>query len=143
MTKNMKERKKAQDIYMETKFPFGPKTTFENAFPEIKDINIEVIENGLYMNNTRISHYSKTNISEFVNCTNPMCYNGGFRIGGIIRDMVYKKETERDGSADCQGNEGRQKSRDIRSKCLNSFSYKIQIEYNGNELSEEKNKEAI
>ena len=125
----MKEKKKAQDIFDETNFVFGTKTTFDKAFPKIKNINIEVIENGLYMNESRISHYCKTNTSECVNCTNPRCHNGGFNVGEIIRDMVYKKETERDSSAECQGNEGRHKSRDIRTKCLNSFSYKILIEY--------------
>lgn len=125
----MKGRKKAQDIFMETKFVFGTKTKFEKAFPEIENITIEVIETGLYINDSRISHYNKTNTSEYVNCTNPMCYKGGFNLCNIIRDMIFKKDTERVGSAECQGNEGHHKSRDIRSKCLNSFSYKIQIEY--------------
>lgn len=126
----MKGRKKAQDIFMETNFVFGTKTTFEKAFPEIKNIDVEVIETGDGTNNgSRTSHYGKINIKEYVNCSNPMCYNGGFRLGEIIRDMVYKKEIERDGSIMCQGNEGSHKSRSIYTKCLNHFSYKIQIEY--------------
>ena len=77
-----------------------------------------------------------------MNYTNPMCYKGGFNLGNITRDMIYKKETERVGSSECQGNEGHHKSRDIRSKCLNSFSYKIQIEYYEQvEFSDEKKEE--
>lgn len=36
----MKGRKKAQDIFIETNFMFGTKTTFEKAFPEIENITI-------------------------------------------------------------------------------------------------------
>ncbi len=126
----MEQRKKAQDIFNETNFVFAKKTTFEKAFPQIKNIDVEVEEtgNGTY-NSSRTSHYSKTYISEYVNCSNPMCYNGGFSLGSIIREMVYKKETEREGSTICQGNEGSPKGRRIYRKCLNHFSYKIQIEY--------------
>jgi len=136
----MEERKKAQDVFNETNFVFATKTTFEKAFPEIKNINVEVKEtgNGTY-NSSRTSHYSKEYIGEYVNCSNPACYNGGFRLGGIIREMVYKKETEREGSAMCQGNEGSPKGRKIYRKCWNDFSYKIQIEYIENvELPDEK-----
>ena len=126
----MEERKKAQDVFNETNFVFATKTTFEKAFPEIKDISVEVKETGRgTYNGSRTSHYSNSNIGEYVNRSNSMCYNGGFRLGGIIREMVYKKETVREGSAMCQGNEGSPKGRKIYRKCWNDFSYKIQIEY--------------
>jgi len=125
----MEERKKAQDIFNETNFVFATKTTFEKAFPEIKDINVEVKETGTGTYNSRISHYNKESSSEYINCSNPICYNGGFKLGNIIREMVCKKETERQGSAMCQGSEGSPKGRKIYRKCWNGFSYKIQIEY--------------
>lgn len=136
----MKESKKAQDVFNETNFVFATKTTFEKAFPEIKNINFEVRENGKgTYNNGRTSHYCKIDISEYVNCSNPICYNGGFSIGAIIREMVYKKETDREGSTMCQGNEGSPNGRKIYRKCWNDFSYKIQIEYyNKEELQDEK-----
>jgi hypothetical protein len=135
----MEERKKAQDVFNETNFVFATKTTFEKAFPEIKNINVEIEETGTGTYNNRTSHYSKEYISEYVNCSNPKCYNGGFRLGCIIREMVYKKETEREGSEMCQGSEGSPKGRKIYRKCWNDFSYKIQIEYLENaKLTDEK-----
>ena len=103
----MKEKKKAQDIFDETNFVFGTKTTFDKAFPEIKNINIEVIEIGLYMNESRISHYGKTNTSEYVNCTVPgvttVVLNGKLSVIWSIKRNGKRR------SAECQGNEGRHK----------------------------------
>ena len=39
------------------------------------------------------------------NCNNPLCYNGGFRVGNEIRDMGSWRETQRKGSTTCQANE--------------------------------------
>jgi hypothetical protein len=134
----MEERKKAQDIFNETNFVFKTKTTFEKIFPRIRNIKIEVKETGTGTFNSRISHYKKESSSEYINCSNPICYNGGFKLGDIIRKMVYKNESDREGSAMCQGNEGSPKGRIIYKKCWNDFSYKIQIEYL--ELQDEEDK---
>jgi len=132
----MENRKKAQDVFNETNFVFATKTTFEKAFPEIEKISVEVTESGYGVySNFRTSHYSNHNIAEYINCSNSSCYNGGFSIGTIIREMSYRKETEREGTAICQGNEGSPKGRRIYRKCLNSFEYKIHIVYYNDDKS--------
>jgi len=126
----MSDRKKAQDVFNETNFVFATKTTFEKAFPQIKDISVEITESGVGVYHGHgTSHYNKHNLGEYINCSNSLCYNGGFSIGTIIREMVYKKEQEREGTAICQGNEGSPKGRRIYRKCLNLFTYKIYIDY--------------
>lgn len=126
----MNERKKAQDVFNDTNFVFAEKTTFEKAFPTIREISIEVTEsdNGMFRR-SRTSHLNKHNIGEYANCSNPMCYNGGFNIGGAIREMVSKNEVEREGSDMCQGYEGSPKGRKRYRRCWNEFAYKIHIEY--------------
>lgn len=126
----MENRKKAQDIFNETNFVFAQKTTFEKAFPQIKSISVEVAESGegIYQGQ-RKSHYSSYNLAEYINCSNSACYNGGFSIGAVIREMVYKRETDKEGEAICQGNEGSPKGRRIYRKCLNNFSYKVHIDF--------------
>ena len=70
-----------------------------------------------------------TNPGEYINCSNPVCYSGGIKLGLPIRDMVRARETEKEGSKLCQGSEGFPKGRRIYRKCANFFKYKITIKY--------------
>jgi hypothetical protein len=127
----MKDRKKAQDVFNETDFLFQSKTTdFDKAIPGIEDILVDVTETGkgVYYS-VYPSRYTKNNISEFINCSNRLCYNGGFRIADIIREMVYQKATNKEGSVGCQGKEGSPQGKRTYGSCYNKFKYKIQIKY--------------
>lgn len=129
------ERKKAMDVFRESNFLFSEKVQFEEAFPMIEEINIEVKENGhgVYQWNEN-SHYSKSYIpGEYINCKNPLCYNGGFSIGSILREMIAMRQTNLETVKICQGHEGSPKGRKIYRKCLNSFHIKVFIKYNGEE----------
>ena len=107
------KRQKAQDVFNEGNYVFGHKTTFEKAFPEVEQCIVEVHESGHGVSawNQGVSRY--TNPGEYINCSNSLCYTGGFNIGWPIRDMVRKRETEREDTALCQGSEGSPKGRRI------------------------------
>lgn len=125
---------KAQDVFNACTPFFGRKSTFAEAFPEIESLRVEVTEagdgTGWMSPGPRV--YTETTAGEFVNCSNPVCFNGGFRLGHILRDMVRSRKTEHTGTAICQGNEGSRKGRRIYRKCLNSFKYEIAVEYREN-----------
>lgn len=134
----MRERMKAQDVFNKTEFVFGKKTTFSEAFPEVKNITLEIEEDG--KKPTYYSHlpdasvkkrvYRKDNFpGEFVNCSNPLCYNGGVRIGLIIDSMTSSKDTKYEKVFFCQGYEGSPKGRKRYRDCINRFKVKITIEY--------------
>jgi len=122
------KRQKAQDVFNQGKFLLGEKTTFENAFPQVEECVVTIEESG-----HGISDWSRTrtyrNPGEYINCQNPLCYNGGFNIGWPIREMVEKRKTQKEDSALCQGNEGSPKGHRIYRKCMNFFKYKISIKY--------------
>lgn len=130
----MKKVKKAQDVFNETSFMFSKKGTFNEAFPEIKNISVDVSESGegirREFGESRHSHYSINNLGEYINCSNPDCYNGGFHVADTIRQMIYKNETDIEGTESCQGYEGSPNGRRKYGNCYNRFSYKIHIEYN-------------
>lgn len=124
------DRKKASDVFQKTNYAFAEKTTFEKAFPSIDDINIEVSEDGDGVSEWRSNrYYNKISAGEFINCSNSLCYNGGFRLGDIIRHMVRNKLTEYETTKSCQGYEGSPKGRKRYGKCYNSFDVKIKIKY--------------
>lgn len=135
-------RLKAQDIFNQANFLFGKKVAFAEAFPEIDTIRLEYSEKGVvpqyYHRLNAEGEYAwcrtdKNAIGEFINCSNPLCYNGGINVGHVIREMVKNREETKEGSAICQGNEGSPKGRRIYRSCLNYFKYKITITYKDNE----------
>jgi len=123
------KREKAQDVFNQSDYVFAQKTTFENAFPEIEHCIVEVHESGYGRSGRGEETHRYRNPGEYINCSNPVCYNGGFNIGGPIREMVRSRETHREGSALCQGNEGSPKGRRIYGKCMNFFKYQITVKY--------------
>jgi len=127
----MRPRKKASDIFAEGTFPFAKKVSFEEAFPEIEDVRVEVEEfgHGVYEENRRSVYPSKTHLGEYIDCRNPLCYNGGFSIGDILREMVAHGETELEIRKMCQGNEASPKGRKVYRKCLNMFTVKVSLTY--------------
>lgn len=131
------ERKKAMDVFNETNFVFSKKVGFDEAFPMIEEIDVEVKEEGRVEQWNAESHYSKKYFpGEYINCHNPVCYNGGFSIGSIIRDMVRSRKTELEELKMCQGNEASPKGRKVYRKCFNMFRIKVKIVYKEEEKNE-------
>ena len=124
-------RQKASDVFRESEFVFAQKVSFEEAFPEIEDLTVEVEESGHGVSEwNRKRTYRKQNFpGEYIDCSNPLCYNGGFSIGSILREMVRNRQTELETSKLCQGNEGSPKGRRIYRKCMNFFKIKVSIKY--------------
>lgn len=97
MSKN--DRLKASDVFRQTNYLFSKKVSFGEAFPEIEDLTVEVEEMGHVIREwNRKRTYGKQYLGEYIDCSNPICYNGGFSIGSILREMVRKKETTKEGS---------------------------------------------
>ena len=127
-------RMKASDVFRETEFLFAKKVSFDEAFPEIENITVEVEERQSGFPHSASSPsrriYEKSNFpGEYVNCGNLRCYNGGISVGSIIREMVDKCVTKQEVSRICQGYEGSPKGRRRYRSCLNSFKVKVSIGY--------------
>ena len=122
-------RKKASDVFRDANYMFTTKVSFEEAFPEIEDLKVFVKE---YCHGARgginTRSYGKE-VGEFVDCSNPLCYNGGFSLGKIIRNMAGRKETHKEESVMCQGYEGSPKGRRKYRKCINAFEIVVDIVY--------------
>ncbi|GAB6036147.1 hypothetical protein JCM15519_07060 [Fundidesulfovibrio butyratiphilus] len=135
----MSERNKrlgAQDIVNQGGFVFGEPVAFEKAFPTIDTIKLqyEISFVGGFpkkdeYDQGKYTITDKKYIGEYIRCTNNKCYNGGFQIGWILRDMVRDGKTEQEGEIMCRGDEGSPKGRKIYRKCLNRCTYKISITF--------------
>lgn len=126
----IKRRKKASDI---NPF-FVNKVDFDKAFPEIEELSVEVEETGKGITKSiSRSIYTKDTLpGEYIDCSNPLCYRGGFSIGSILREMIRNKQTESEIEKFCKGKEGSPKGRRIYDDCFNCFDVKVSIKYKKN-----------
>ena len=104
--------------------------SFEEAFPNIEEIRIEVVE----MFYEKKTHYlgndpNNRGLGEHIPyCSNRHCKEGGFELGSLLRDMYKNRETQREKLLSCTGHEtlgSRWKTR----PCINHFTTKISIKY--------------
>jgi len=129
-----KGRPKASDIFRETDYDFSKKVSFDEAYPTIKNVKAEVLQSGqgvvLRGHPSFYDNYDLKNWpGEFVDCSNPVCYGGGFSIGSILRDMVKKNQAQIKTTKGCRGYEGSPKGRRRYRSCGNRFKIKIYVEY--------------
>ncbi len=130
-------RKKASDVFRETNFVFAKKAPFEEVFPQIEDIKIEVVDTDSYdkpdFDDPSLSPINKSiygkNVGEFIDCSNTLCYNGGFSICDVIRGMIDQKQTIKEGVATCRGYEGSPKGKKRYGSCYQRFYYRVKIQY--------------
>jgi hypothetical protein len=126
-------RPKASEIFRATQYVFSRKAPFVEAFPEIDRLLVEVEEDGYgvikspYLSGK--SRYTEKTCGEYINCSNRFCYNGGFSIGSILRDMVREHKEDHEDWKICQGYEGSPKGRRHYRSCINNFKIKVHITY--------------
>ena len=123
---------KASDVFAKFTPMFGNKTHFADAFPEISDVRVKVDYGSDYYLGRIIHSYDARSLpGEFINCRKQRCYNGGFSIGAILREMARQRQTEKSETVYCQGYEGSPKGRKKYGRCDASFKVDIHIEYRG------------
>lgn len=130
---SIEDRDKASDIFAKTKYVFSTKAPFEEVFPTIEDIEIQVTETGTGVSGESVRIYKGAKeIREYINCSNSLCYNGGISLGDIIRKTVRENTTEFEDSKICQGYEGSPKGKRKYRSCINFFKIKAKIIYRNN-----------
>lgn len=127
------KRQKASDVFRETEFLFAKKSGFDQAFPQIASLSGTVEEDGDGVSKWRRIRYLSKETGEYFDCSNPLCYNGGFSVGNILRGMVASGATREEDTHFCQGYEGSPKGRRRDRDCMNSFRVTVDIEYRTSE----------
>lgn len=149
----IKKREKANDVNRKYQPLFGKRISFKEAFPSITEILIEVFEFEGYLRpeddtykknpnlirystNPRYQFFDEDNFpGEYINCSETLCYNGGFNIAKIIRNMLSENLNFKEGDASCQGYLGSPKGRKKYKYCTHEFEYRIKIIFKNNTIS--------
>ncbi len=112
---------------------FGGLASFAIAYPQIADVQLEIEAIGYsgVASSNRVRRFS-TPLNEIVDCVNPCCVHGGFRIGAHLRQMVNDRltvlQTE---PVMCCGHEGSPKGKRVGRDCTNFFKASFKVSYHG------------
>lgn len=126
-----RDRPKASAIFDKTEFVFSRKASFSEAFPTIADVSIVVTRGGHdgVREWNRVQRFGG-NVGEYIDCSNPLCYRGGFSVGDLLRRMVASEQEQLSvGGIACNGYEGSPGGRRRYRSCDNTFSVSIDIKY--------------
>ena len=103
----------------------GKSVSFEEAFPDIKELNIEGTEGDVAQH--KKIFLNKDNLA--ISCSNPLCedkvYN--IKLGDLIAEMYRNKETLRKEIISCGGYENMGQGQ--KRRCLNHLNVKLEIKY--------------
>jgi hypothetical protein len=129
---------KASQVFRESSFVFGQKESFYKVYPSVDKIRIEVEQSGRGVGGGRSTYGSANSVfdsyREYVDCSNPLCLNGGVQLGFAVSDMVRNKASDHKFSKSCQGVEpGPRRRAELNKPCMNDFSVKIHIDYKAEE----------
>ncbi len=121
---------KASDVFNETTDRFGTRTNnFDEAYPSVDDVKIVVQQSLDGIRWSDPDTYGKFMVGEFFDCTVRNCYNGGFHIGQLLREMIRNREPECDVEKPCRGYEGSPKGKKRYGSCLNRYKINVKIKY--------------
>ena len=78
----------------------------DGTLEAIDKVRISVRERGPNAEPFELRIVHKDAVREHVDCNNPACFDGGFSLGDVLRDMVRGGQKEFIGTSFCIGQEG-------------------------------------
>jgi len=123
------EHPKASDMFNKQPELFAKKGTFEEAYPDIEDFQIEVEEAGLHYQPINERFDPEQPPGEYFNCHNSRCYGGGVSIGKILQKMGRERLETFETTESCKGYEGSPKGRRKYQNCEKCFKIKVTLKY--------------
>ena len=131
-----KRREKLTDHIARGGNPFLRRTSlFEEAYPTVKSVRVEVTETRDYgrnpwdPNDPWTRSFTEKDFQRALDCSNPRCYGGGVDFGSLLHAMVRKRETEKEVNQACAGYEGSPMGRRRYGLCRNRFRVSMHVEY--------------
>jgi len=109
---------------------FGSLKPFDEVFPDVEDAGVEYTERGEFDDKVRaLQSFHSIKHGGLIPCSNPLCRRGGFEIDEVLSAMRGSRQSEREGSLSCPGDEGSPKGRHSGKRCGNEIRYKLTVKY--------------
>lgn len=78
----------------------------DGTLDKLTRIHVTVKEKGVCAEPFELRIIHRESAREHVDCNNPNCFNGGFSLGNVLREMVAGRQEEFIGTSFCTGQEG-------------------------------------
>jgi hypothetical protein len=119
--------KKAQQSWNEAEPQFAQRVSFDEAFPIVETVDLEVTETNHGYPIGQATRRTKLTFQKFVDCTNPSCKDGGIDVARILGEMVNERKTNSPIDQKCQGQE--KVSRQSYRSCMHGFIGELTVTY--------------
>jgi hypothetical protein len=99
----------------------------DGTLDKLDRVQISVKETGRDAEPFELRIIHKDAVREYVDCNNPACFNGGFSLGDVLREMVLGRQEEFIGTNFCTGQEGDPEESGIHPSCSTRFEVQITL----------------
>ena|SRR5579871_4555 len=101
----------------------------DGTLDKLDRIRISVKEVGKNAEPFELHILHKDAMREHVDCNNPACYNGGFSLGEVLREMVRGRQEEFIGTNFCIGQEGDPEELGPHPSCSTRFEVEASLRF--------------
>ena len=101
----------------------------DGTLDKLERVQISVREVGRNAEPFELRIVHKEAMREHVDCNNPDCFNGGFSLGNVVREMVLGRQEEFIGTSFCTGQEGDPEESGPHPSCHTRFEVQATIRF--------------
>ncbi len=101
----------------------------DGTLDKLDRIQISVKEVGKNAEPFELRIIHKDAVREHVDCNNPSCFNGGFSLGDVLREMVHGHQEEFIGTSFCTGQEGNPEDLSPHPSCGTRFEVEATLRF--------------
>jgi hypothetical protein len=101
----------------------------DGTLDKLQRLEIAVREVGVNAEPFELRIVHKDAAREHVDCNNPACFNGGFSLGELVREMVRGHQEEFIGTSFCTGREGDPEELGPHPSCATRFEVQATLRF--------------
>jgi hypothetical protein len=109
--------------------PRKNRVAIDGTLDHLEKIRISIREKGSNAEPFELRIIHKDAMREYVDCNNPLCFNGGFSLGDILREMVAGRQEDFIGTSFCTGQEGNPEEPGPHPSCATRFEIEASIRF--------------
>ena len=101
----------------------------DGTLDKLSKIRLTVKEKGVNAEPFDLHIIHRESVREHVDCNNPNCFNGGFSLGNVLREMIAGRQEEFIGTSFCTGQEGDPEELGPHPSCTTRFEIEATLRY--------------
>jgi len=105
------------------------RVAIDGTLDAVDRIHVSVWEKGKDASPFELRIHHKDAVREHVDCNNPLCFNGGFSLGEVLREMVGSRQEEFIGTSFCTGQEGDPEEEGPHPSCATRFEIQAELRF--------------